>query len=137
MLALQLEELLSWTPNVFPNGYAISGSDPSPFAAFDGDPTTMWNSGGWPTQWIEGWLWDYTHVSRIALTPFVDRPGQATNHLWARTANGWQRLSDFAGQWQGDGAKLIWTGSVDLNAIHVETDSGPSWVVWRDIMIYK
>jgi hypothetical protein len=130
---------MSMSPNIFVNGWTTSGtySGTAAFGGFDGDSSTIWNSGGWAPAWIQAWIWDYTRVHEIDLTMLLDRPGTSYNRLKIRTASGWQQVTDFAGQSEGDYVRLIWTGNADINAIEVDTDSDPSWVAWRDIMILK
>jgi hypothetical protein len=134
---------------VFPVSYYASGtynpgSDNSyyPFAAFDGSDADFWNSGGFPTQWIEGVLGGSTHVSKIDLTVGQDIPGSTTHWLYGLTTSGWIVLgpaSNPTGPFQGytkDFQHLVWTGSTDISAIWITTSQGPAWVCWRDIQIY-
>jgi hypothetical protein len=115
---------------------ASSYSEWSPAAAFDLDASTSWNSGGWPAQWIQGNLAGSTRVRRIDLTTNQTPSGDTLTGLWGLTPNGWVWLATFQGP-TVDSQTLTWTGSVDISAVQVETDQGPSWVGWRDIQIYQ
>jgi hypothetical protein len=123
--------------HVYPLLTVASGTyvaNQSPFGAFNGDTSDIWNSGGWPTQWIEGELAGTTRINRIVLTTNMTPAGSATHALWANTPTGWQLLQTFQGSFS-DGQQLTWSGSVDAIAVLVVTSQSVSWVAWRDIEI--
>jgi hypothetical protein len=145
------------TNRIFPVSFDASSSYPDfatsppyadnpPWLAFDLNPNTMWNSGCYgnnycpysnPPQksgipWVGATFAGLTHITRIELTVVQDPAGTTEHVLSAHTANGWQQLARFNG-YTTTNQKLVWTGSVDMDKFHVETDVDASWVAWTDI----
>jgi hypothetical protein len=98
--------------------------------AFDGDPTTSWNSGTGPIRYIEV---DFgSPQSLVAITALVDQtPSGETSHEVA-----FDGIPVFS--WTGD------TSDSDLlthrfatvktaQTVRITTTVSPSWVAWREI----
>lgn len=123
---------------LFPTSYSASSyiEGDRAFGAFDRDPSSDWNAGGGPTQWIQANLGTSTHVSRIDFTVSQFPAGRTLHYLDALTPAGWIQLRSFYGD-TSDGDVLTWTGSADITAFRITTAQSPSWVSWRDIAFYE
>ncbi|HSV53283.1 MAG TPA: discoidin domain-containing protein [Burkholderiaceae bacterium] len=116
-----------------------SGALSSPQYMVDGDPNTLWNSGGPPTQWIDIDLQRDRQVMQIHLLT-AQAPNGPTNHnVYGRTQ---------AGQWVGLGILSGYTSdnqwltlevppSIPIRYVIVQTTGGPSWVAWREIKVFE
>ena len=104
----------------------------------DGDLGTLWNSGGFATQWIEIDLGAEYNIQEIRLTTSQYPEGTTTHRILGRSATGeFHELTAFDGN-TVDGQTLIFTPVQSLQAIQfirVETISSPSWVAWREIEV--
>ena len=106
--------------------------------AVDGDLGTLWNSGGFATQWIEIDLGAEYNIQEILLTTSQYPEGTTTHRILGRSATGeFHELTTFDGN-TTDGQTLIFTPVQSVQAIRfirVETISSPSWVAWREIEV--
>lgn len=106
--------------------------------AVDGDLGTLWNSGGFPKQWIEIDLGAEYSILEIRLTTSQYPEGMTTHRVLGRSATGeFHELTTFEGN-TVDGQTLIFTPAQPIPAIRfirVETISSPSWVSWREIEV--
>ncbi len=123
--------------------YTSSGNNgQTPDLAFDGDPTTTWNSGGFPTQWIEVDLGQSRTISNMSLLTQQSPPGYTVHGIWI-SAN--PIGSNFAS------GKLVYTisetttsnqlievrlGLREARYVQVRTVSSPSWVAWAEIKVF-
>lgn len=112
-----------------------------PSLAVDGSSGTSWNAGDFPPQWIEINLQNASSVSGIDLVVAQSPAGQTDIQVWGEgpgTGNTFQLLHEFVGS-TSDGQVLeyspqtTWTG---IQFIKVLTVSGPSWVGWREILVF-
>jgi hypothetical protein len=128
-----------------PIAVAASNSYPGfpPCNAIDGDSSTAWNSGGFPTQWIELDLGKPLPVRRlrlqlaqnpagnIAVSVAVGADRGSMRNVYARTTYGtdaeWLELT-------GDGDDGDHLGNARY--VRITTNSGPSWVAWKEIEVY-
>ncbi|HLO14610.1 MAG TPA: discoidin domain-containing protein [Anaerolineales bacterium] len=114
-----------------------TGDQTGPFAV-DGDLGTLWNSGGFPRQWIEIDLGAEYNIQEIRLTTSQYPEGMTTHRVLGRSATGeFHELTTFQGN-TVDGQILIFTPAQPVQAIRfirVETISSPSWVAWREIEV--
>lgn len=106
--------------------------------AVDGDLGTLWNSGGFPRQWIEIDLSAEYNVREIRLTTSQYPEGVTAHRVLGRSATGeFHELTIFEGN-TVDGQTLTFMPAQPVQAIRfvrVETISSPSWVAWREIEV--
>lgn len=106
--------------------------------AVDGDPGTLWNSGGGPTQWVEVDLGGEYNILRIELTPSQFPSGETVHRLLvARKDRQFVEANVFKGN-TTDGVALIFSPASPISSIQyvrVETTVSPSWVAWREIKV--
>ena len=75
--------------NVAPFGSAsTSMSTQSPLGAIDGNPETVWSSGGLPVQWIEVAFDRLYLIDRFELLVAQTPPGETTHQIWISDAAG-------------------------------------------------
>jgi len=125
-----------------PIGGSVS-SGTSYTGATDGDPNTIWNSGGWAPAWIQLDLGQAMPISKIRLLVEQDRPGPA-NHVISVGANlsSMRTVYSYTGspadnswlEFGGDGLNGDHLGHVRY--VRITTNSDPAWVGWREIEIY-
>ena len=113
--------------------------DQPPSAAVDGDPETIWNAGGLPTQWIEIDFGSVFDLDRLVLLPAQTPDGPTVHQVWGRGDSGDYRLfHEFRGS-TADGVALdvspvsYWSG---IRYLKIETTESPSWVAWREIAVF-
>jgi hypothetical protein len=113
--------------------------DQPPSDAVDGDPETVWNAGGAPTQWIEIDFGSVFDLDRLILLPAQSPDGPTVHQVWGRGATGGYRLFYvFIGS-TADGVALdvspvsYWSG---IRYLKIETSESPSWVAWREIAVF-
>jgi len=120
-----------------------SWSSYTPNFAFDGDYNTLWNSGSYPTEWVEVDLGQSTSITEILLTVSQSpSPAETTHEIWTSS-------SSIGGDTSGATLSYTFTGSTSdedllsavfatsLSAQHVQirTTRSPSWVGWDEIQI--
>jgi parallel beta-helix repeat protein len=107
--------------------------------AVDGDPNTAWNSGHYPTQWIEVDLGAAYAIGEmnLAITQLPD--GFTVHRVYAKSAADgiYALLHEFAGFTT---ASQVLThnfapAAQDVRFFRVETIVSPSWVAWHEIEI--
>jgi hypothetical protein len=109
-------------------------------AVTDGDRNTLWNSGGYPPQWVEIDLGD-ADVHHVTLIPEQTPAGHTEHHIVGIPASGGPRsLGDLKGDTQSGGEFTV-TVAPDLTQrvrkVRIETTQSPrSWVAWREIEVY-
>jgi hypothetical protein len=113
--------------------------DQPPSAAVDGDPETIWSSGGHPMQWIQLDLGSVFDLDRLVLLPAQSPEGPTVHQVWGRGVTGVYRLlHEFRGS-TADGVSLdvspvsYWSG---IRYLKIETTESPSWVAWREIAAF-
>jgi hypothetical protein len=110
--------------------------------AVDGDPGTLWNSGGGPRQWIEIDLQAPRDIREIRLTVGQSPPGETTHRIWGRgPADGAEflLLQELKGP-TADSQVLVARPEAawqDLQVLRIETLLSPSWVAWREIEVLE
>lgn len=108
--------------------------------AVDGDPGTVWNSGGGPLQWIQIDLGAAYDIGVIRLTVSQSPAGRTLHVVYGKgpgTGNDQTHLHTFDGVTQ-DSDVLIFTPAEplrDLRYIWIDTTRSPSWVAWREIEV--
>jgi hypothetical protein len=120
-----------------------------PRNAVDGDPNTMWNSGGRPTQWIQLDLGRPQAIGKLRLLPAQDPNGPVTlliavgndpskmREVTATVVNGQDGVwLELAGPWEGDNNATGFDAMGNVRYVRITIGSGPSWVAWREIEVY-
>lgn len=108
--------------------------------AFDNTASTWWGSGGFAPQWIEIDLRNYYTITKIKLNPSQDPSGDTVHRILGRGVDGKYHLLHTFEQFTQDGMLLQvipdkpWE---NISSIRIETISSPSWVSWREIMIFS
>ena len=121
-----------------------SGYLPSnpPFMAVDGSSSTVWNSGAFAPQWIEIDLQNSSQVGNVTLVTSQSPNGNTDIRVWVKgtgTGGVFQLLCEFVG-FTSDGQVLQYSPQTPLTGIQyvkVEIVSSPSWVSWREIMVFS
>lgn len=116
-----------------------SGAATSPLNAVDGNTSTLWNSGGPPTQYIDIDMYFDRTIKRVELMPAQLPDGPTTHHLFGRTQAGtWI----FVGTANGTTYDSQW---ITVNIVEptpfrylvIQTVTSPSWVAWREVKIFE
>ena len=96
------------TTRVAPFGSAsTSMSTQSPLGAIDGNPETVWSSGGLPVQWIEVAFDRLYLIDRFELLVAQTPPGETTHQIWISDAAGvLTKIHEFADLPTMDGQTL-------------------------------
>ena len=125
--------------NVAPFGSAsTSMSTQSPLGAIDGDPETLWSSGGLPVQWIEVAFDRLYLIDRFELLVAQTPPGETTHQIWISDAAGvLTKIHEFADLPTTDGQTLELSidPPVTLDRVMILTTKGPSFVAWREVRL--
>ncbi|WP_212646600.1 discoidin domain-containing protein [Delftia sp. PE138] len=109
------------------------------FAA-DGNPNTIWNSGGLPSQWINIDLGSERMISKMRLLPAQSPASAGVSHIvWAYRSDGskyrllaLERTITQDNQW----IDLYNNLETTVRYLTVETTRSPSWVAWRELQIF-
>lgn len=108
--------------------------------AFDNTFNTWWGSGDFAPQWIEIDLRGYYTITKIKLTTSQDPSGDTLHKIFGRGADGKYHVLHTFEQFTQDGMQLQvipedpWQ---NISSIRIETLASPSWVSWREIMIFS
>ena len=125
---------------VYPADETASGSwdDNDPFAAFELNDWSAWNSGGFAPQWIEADFAGSVRIGRIYFTTEQSPAGNTTHLLQGLTPSGWINLGSVGGYTQ-EGTSLVWYGKhpYDVSRVRITTTASPSWVAWRNIVFSR
>ena len=125
--------------NVAPFGSAsTSMSTQSPLGAIDGDPETLWSSGGFPVQWIQVAFDRLYLIDRFELLVAQTPAGETTHQIWISDAAGvLTKIHEFADLPTTDGQTLELSidPPVTLNRVMILTTKGPSFVAWREVRV--
>lgn len=112
--------------------------DQTPQMAVDGDPTTQWSAGAYPTQWIEIDLETPSTIGEIRLRVGQWPAGTTLHQLWVGTTqDAMQQVYKFSGQ-EYDFDVLIFMPVSPLDNIRyvrIVTTESPAWVAWREIEV--
>jgi hypothetical protein len=112
--------------------------DQTPQMAVDGDPTTQWSAGGYPTQWIEIDLGAAYTVGEIRLTVGQWPSGKTLHQLWVgATSDSMRLVQKFSGnEYDFDVLNFVPpTALENIRYIRIVTTESPSWVSWREIEV--
>jgi hypothetical protein len=104
----------------------------------DGDPTTLWNAGGFGPQWIEINLGTPSSIDSIRLHVAQFPQGDTTHEIWvADSSKVYTKLETVSG-FTTDGEVLDRAYNPSLTSIQwvkVITTASPSWVAWYEIQV--
>lgn len=106
--------------------------------AADGNPNTIWNAGGGPTQWIDIDLGSERMFSILRMLPAQNPPGNTVHHVWGRNDAGqWFDFGEVAGYTQ-DNKWIEYNNlkEIPVRTIILQTTSSPSWVAWREFQVF-
>lgn len=114
-------------------------ADEQPEYAVDDDPTTQWGSGSGAPQWITVDLENNYHVSEIRLLVAQWPEGNTLHRLLIRQSEtgDYTPVHAFSGITR-DNDWLVFKPNPPLEnvrQIRIQTDSSPSWVSWKEIVI--
>jgi len=104
----------------------------------DGDPDSIWNSGGPPPAWVEIDLGEPHAVTEIRLLVAQSPAGLTTHHIGCRTAPGGsitQLAILEASTTDGDLLPATLSAPTTCRIVRIETAASPSWVAWREIEV--
>lgn len=108
--------------------------------AFDNTFNTSWSAGDFAPQWIEVDLRAYYTITKITLTVAQSPDGDTVHRILGRGVDGKYHLLHTFDQFTQDGMQLQiipeepWQ---NVSSIRIETISSPSWVGWREVMIFS
>lgn len=114
-----------------------AGSGYEPSKAVDGDPSTKWGAGGFPTKWILLDLGQQASVSQIRLLVDQIPNGHTTHKVYTGSTPESLTL-----QHTFDGNTSFWQvlelnlSANNVRYVKVETTDSPSWVSWAEIEVY-
>jgi hypothetical protein len=112
--------------------------DQPPAMAVDGDPTTQWSAGAFPTQWIEIDLGAPFTIGEIRLTVGQWPAGETVHQLWVGTTqDAMQMVREFSGhEYDFDVMNFVpATPLQNIRYVRIDTTESPSWVSWREIEV--
>lgn len=113
-------------------------ADSPPDRVVDGDPDSIWNSGGPPPGWVEIDLGEPRAITEIRLLVAQSPAGPTTHRLGCRSTpgGGLTQLAILeASTTDGDLLPVTLSPPVSCRIVRVETAVGPSWVAWREIEV--
>ena len=114
---------------------AYPGSPPA--NVVDGNTGTFWNAGGFPVQWIQIDLGAVRPVCSLRLTALQSPAGTATHTVLigdnAQSLTPLRTVSKVFADFQVDVVPI----AANTRFIRIRTDSGPSWVAWREIQVFS
>jgi hypothetical protein len=122
---------------------ATEKDEVSPDKAFELDPPTGWNSGGYSPQWIEADLRTLTRLSSLHLTVNQSPDGATAHEVWVSNvpigedhAKG-KLMHTFKGHTQQlQQLKFEFPKGLAARYVQIRTTQSPSWVAWVAIEIH-
>jgi hypothetical protein len=112
--------------------------DQAPEMAVDGDSTTQWSAGEFPTQWIEVDLGAAYSIGEVRLTVGQWPDGQTVHQLWMGTSrDDLQKVYEFSGYTYDYDILSFEPPSPlqNIRYVRLVTSESPSWVSWREIEV--
>ena len=111
-----------------------------PSMATDLTHATWWSSGDFAPQWIEIDLGSLYNISKISLTVSQSPSEKTVHRVLGQGVDGQYKVLHVFDQYTYDGQILTFSPDSpwqDISRIKVETVSSPSWVGWREIMVFS
>jgi len=133
--------------NLGDGAYSASGAylKFTPPMAFDGNAKpafTYWNSGDFPSQWVEVDLQRSYSVQRVNLIVAQRPDGETTHEVWASSqpiredTESATRVITFDGFTKDRQWLMAWfTQPQTARYIQIRTIRSPSWVAWKEIQV--
>ncbi|RLJ20307.1 hypothetical protein DJ030_07315 [bacterium endosymbiont of Escarpia laminata] len=121
--------------NVAPGGTATASGTyltHTPDLAIDGNTSTLWNAGSWPTQWIEIDLGSVFQIVEIRAS-VAQTPAGVTQH--DVTLDGASDFSWIGFTSDGDILNHTYATATSAQTVRITTTTSPSWVAWNEIEI--
>ena len=123
-------------------GAAVTASrslpEEPPELAVDENENTQWGAGSDATQWIDVDLGRPVSITEIRLLVGQWPEGETVHRLRGRSAEGsFSDLHTFSG-FTREGDWLVWSPEPpvgNIQIIRIETQSSPSWVAWKEIVV--
>lgn len=126
------------------SAYSSSNYTENAYLAFDGNPNSVWGSGGWPEQWIEVELPHGYLASYLTLVPEQLPPDTRTVHeVWVsrspmhddrRLATQVATHDDVTST--GVQFDIAISEPTIGRFLQIRTTGSESWVAWRDIRVF-
>jgi hypothetical protein len=141
----QARASLLLSQNLGAGAYSASGifEGNGPALAFDGNPGTVWNSGGYATQWIEVDLGATYQIDRVELTILQSPAGFTAHQVWlsGSAIKGDPTGATLAYTFAGNTAEpnvlgYTWSTPPSARYLQVRTVASPSWVAWREVKVF-
>jgi hypothetical protein len=113
-------------------------ADSPPDRVVDGDPDSIWNSGGPPPGWVEIDLGESRAVTEIRLLAAQSPAGPTTHLVGCRSTldGGLTQLATLeASTTDGELLPVTLSTPATCRILRVETTASPSWVAWREIEV--
>jgi F5/8 type C domain len=108
-----------------------------PSNVVDGNIQTLWNSGKFPTQWIQFDLGEFKGISRVRLTVSQTPAGSTTHKVYMGNSTSTLELANSFTSYTSDGMTIEIPVQQGGRYLRIETSKSPSWVSWREIEIYE
>jgi hypothetical protein len=111
-------------------------ADNPPTNAIDGDPSTTWDSGALPEQWIQLDLGSVKTSASIRLVVAQATSGGTVHQVWIGSSDSDLRLVRELKGITSDGQELTYTfpgSQADFQVVRIVTTQGSSPVAWREI----
>ena len=100
-------------------------------------PNGVWNSGGFPPQWVEIDLGSIKDISTVNITTQQSPDGQTTHVVKVgRDPNPLQVVATLSGHTRSKQELNIDLGVRRARYVRIETTRSPSWVAWSNLSIY-
>jgi hypothetical protein len=128
----------SGTTRLYPSPLSATSGAASLPSLVDGDPATVWGSGGYPPAAADLDLRTPQSVSRIELV-VEQSPAGYTHHdvYGGPTLDTLSVLGSFDGNTQSGQVLHLSGPFTNVRYIRVQTTVSPSWVAWREINVFR
>ena len=135
LVSMQASPIFATSINYALNGTATASSswnEHVPENVIDGDNTTYWNSGRFPSAWVEIDLGASKDIAEIKASVAQLPEGSTVHNIYLDNvlSHTWSQFTDV-----GDLLTWVLPTNTDAQLIKIETISSPSWVAWGDISV--
>lgn len=106
--------------------------------AADGNPLTIWNSGGPAMQWIDIDLGSDRLFSKLRMLPAMDKTGDVYINIYGRTSAGaWHLFGNYS-HILGDSEWVNFFSPIEVPVRYlvIQTTQSPGWVAWREFQVF-
>ena len=130
----------STRPNIALLGSASASQDTlSAQKAIDGNLESMWNSSGFPIQWIMITLDDFYLVDSVEMIVAQTPAGETSHEIWLGDASGTLfKYKEFVNVRTEDGQilALALSPAKIIDRVLIRTVVSPSFVAWREVEVF-